>query len=405
MLPEALADLSDPDTFARGVPHDTFRALRRDAPAYFQKGKYYRGFWALTKYEDIVLASKDPARFSSARGSALLEDFGEDELSIIRLIMLNMDPPEHAKFRRLVNFGFTPLVVSFLEPRIRAVTQQILDKIAQRGECDFVTTVAAELPLQVICELMGIPQEERHSIFDWSNRLIGFDDPEFGTSQEDARAAAMEMWMYANDIAEKRKGHHDEHDLCSILLNAEVDGFRLSEAEFDSFFLMLAVAGNETTRNLISGGMLALMEHPEQRARLVADPSLVPSAVEEMLRWVTPVSCFKRTAACDIQLRGQTIRENDKLVLYYASANRDERVFTDPHTFDVGRAPNEHLAFGVGEHFCLGSSLARLEIRIMFTELLARFPDMQLAGPVNRLRSSFLNGIKHMPVRFTPEKG
>jgi cholest-4-en-3-one 26-monooxygenase len=187
-------------------------------------------------------------------------------------------------------------------------------------------------------------------------------------------------------------------------MNAEVDGFRLTEPEFDSFFLMLTVAGNETTRNLISGGMLALLEHPEQRARLLADPSLIPSAIEEMLRWVTPVTCFRRTAACDITLRGQTIRENDKIVLYYASANRDDSVFKDPDRFDVGRTPNEHLAFGVGEHFCLGTSLARLEIRIMFTELLNRFPDMELCGPVSRLRSSFLNGVKHMPVRFTPEK-
>jgi cholest-4-en-3-one 26-monooxygenase len=404
-MPEALADLSDPDTLARGVPHDTFRRLRKEAPVYFQEGKYYRGFWALTKYEDIVAASKDPARFSSARGSAQVEDFDEETLNIIRLMMLNMDPPEHAKFRRLVSKGFTPFVISFLEPRIRAVTIEILDKIAHKGEIDFVPAVAAELPLQVIAEFLGVPLEERHKLFDWSNRLIGFDDPEFGTSQEDAKEAAMQVWMYANELAEQRKGQRDEHDLCTILVNAEVDGFSLSEAEFDSFFLMLTVAGNETTRNLISGGMLALMEHPEQRARLIADPSLIPSGVEEMLRWVTPVNCFKRTATCEMELRGQKIRENDKVILFYSSANRDEAVFEDPDRFDVGRSPNDHVAFGVGEHFCLGSSLARLEIRIMFEELLRRLPDMELAGPVSRLRSSFLNGIKHMPVRFTPEKG
>ncbi len=322
----------------------------------------------------------------------------------MRLIMLNMDPPQHAKFRRLVNYGFTPLVTSFMEPRIRLVTTQILDKIAQRGEVDFVQTVAAELPLMVIAELLGIPLEDRHKIFDFSNRLIGFDNPEFGTSKEDAKVAAMEVWFYANTLAEQRKDKEGV-DLCSILMNAEVDGFRLTEAEFDAFFLMLIVAGNETTRNLISGGMLALIEHPEQRARLLADPSLMPSAVEEMLRWVTPVTCFRRTATCDTEMRGQKIREDDKVVLYYASANRDEAIFPDPDRFDIGRTPNEHLAFGVGEHFCLGSSLARLEIRILFTELLRRFPDMELAGPVARLRSNFLNGIKRMPVRFTPEKG
>jgi cholest-4-en-3-one 26-monooxygenase len=406
MLPEDLADLSDADTLARGVPHDTFRALRREAPVYFQKERSGgRGFWVVTQYSDIVVASKDPQRFSSARGGTNIEDFTEEDLSLIRLIMLNMDPPQHAKFRRLVNYGFTPLVISFLEPRIRLVTAQLLDKIARRGEADFVTSVAAELPLQVIAELLGIPMADRQQLFEWTNRLVGFSDPEFGSSIEGSKAAAMNVWMYANQLAEERKHQTDEHDLATILMNAEVDGFRLSEAEFDAFFLLLAVAGNETTRNLVSGGMFALMEHPEEHRRLLADPSLIPSGVEEMLRWVTPVVCFRRTATCDTVLHGQKIRENDKVVLYYASANRDESVFPEPDRFDVGRTPNEHLAFGVGEHFCLGSSLARLEIRILFTEILRRFPDMALAGPVSRLRSDFLNGIKHMPVRFTPEKG
>jgi cholest-4-en-3-one 26-monooxygenase len=404
MRREDLEDLGDADTYVRGVPYETFRWMRHESPVHFQEGRPgFRGFWAVTRYEDVATVSKDPMRFSSARGGTNLEDFEEEELNLLRLILLNMDPPQHAKFRRLVNYGFTPLVISFLEPRIRAVTTQILDKIAHRGECDFVPSVAAELPLHVIAELLGLPHEERHMLFDWTNRLIGFDDPEFDTSKEDARIAAMEMWMYANALAEKRRAV-EAHDFVSILLNAEVDGTRLTEAEFDAFFLVLAVAGNETTRNLVSGGMLALLQHPEQRARLVAEPALIPQAIEEMLRWVTPVTCFKRTATCDTVLGGQQIRENDKLVLYYASANRDESVFTDPHTFDITRSPNEHLAFGVGEHFCLGSSLARLEIRIMFTELLRRFPDMELAGPVSRLRSNFLNGIKHMPVRFSPEK-
>jgi cholest-4-en-3-one 26-monooxygenase len=403
MQPEELADLSDPDTYVRAVPHDTFRYLRQEAPVHFQKAKKGRGFWALTKYEDLVMACKDPMRFSSARGGTNIMDFEEQDLDLIRLIMLNMDPPQHGKFRRLVNYGFTPLVISFLEPRINLVTAQILDRIADRGEADFVQSVAAELPLMVIAELLGVPLEDRAQLFDFSNRLIGFDDPEFGTSTEDAKQAAMELWLYANTIAERRKGQ-EGHDLAAILMNAEVDGFRLTEAEFDAFFLMLVVAGNETTRNLISGGMHALFEHPDQYARLKADPSLLPSAVEEMLRWVTPVTCFRRTAAADIELHGKTIKENDKVVLYFASANRDETVFKDPDKFDIGRTPNEHIAFGVGEHFCLGSSLARLEIRIMFEEVLRRFPDMELAGPVRRLRSDFLNGIKHMPVRFTPEK-
>lgn len=405
MLPEDLADVSDADTYVRGVPHDTFRVLRRDAPVYFQKEKQGRGLWALTRYEDVAMACKDPGRFSSARGGTNNWDYDEDSLNLIRLIMLNMDPPQHGKFRRLVNQGFTPLVISFMEPRIRAVTTEILDKIAHKGEIDFVPAIAAELPLMVICELMGVALEDRHKIFDWSNRLAGFEDPEYGTSMEDARIAAMEVWLYANTLAEQRKGNTEGMDLVSILMNAEVDGNRLTEAEVDAFFMMILVAGNETTRNLISGGMLALFEHPEQLARLQAEPQMLPSAVEEMLRWVTPITCFRRTATCDIELRGQKIRENDKVVLFFASANRDEAAFKDPERFDIGRSPNEHLAFGIGEHFCLGHNLARLEIRIMFEELLRRFPDIRLSGPVSRLRSNFVNGIKHMPVRFTPEKG
>jgi cholest-4-en-3-one 26-monooxygenase len=405
-------DLQNPGSFVQSVPHDVFRFLRAEAPVArieermgsgFMKDQKGRGFWAVTQYQDVVTVSKDPGRFSSWRGGTNIEDFPEEDLSLIRLIMLNMDPPQHGKFRKLVSLGFTPRVISFLEPRIRMVTNQILDGIAKRGECDFVTSVAAELPLQVIAELIGIPMEDRHKVFDWSNRLIGFDDPDFATSPEDGKMAAMEVWMYANSLAEQRKDG-DGGDFVSILMNAEVDGERLSTEEFDSFFLVLAVAGNETTRNLISGGMQALIEHPEQRKRLIDDPSLIPSGVEEMLRWVSPVMNFRRTATRDTELHGQKIKENDKVVIYYSSANRDEAVFKSPEVFDVGRTPNEHLAFGVGEHFCLGSSLARLEIRVIFEELLRRFPDMELAGPVARLRSNFLNGIKRMPVKFTPEK-
>jgi cholest-4-en-3-one 26-monooxygenase len=213
----------------------------------------------------------------------------------------------------------------------------------------------------------------------------------------------MEMYMYANQLALERRDHPRD-DLVSVLMRGEVDGERLSEMEFDSFFLLLAVAGNETTRNLISGGMLALIEHPEQRARLLTDMSLMPTAVEEMLRWVSPVMHFRRTATRDTELRGQKIREGDKVVVFYPSANRDEEIFPNADRFDVGRTPNEHLAFGIGEHFCLGSNLARLEIRLIFEELLTRLPDMELAGRVHRLRSNFIGGIKRMPVRFTPER-
>jgi cholest-4-en-3-one 26-monooxygenase len=393
-------DIFDPDIYVAGLPHQAFRTLRNEAPVYFHPEPGGKGFWAVTKYADVVTISKDPGTFSSWKGGTNIPDYPRENLDVIRMLMVNMDPPQHTKFRRLTSTGFTPRMIARMEEYIRRAAVKIVDEVAPLGACDFVTKVAAELPLVVIADIMGIPQEDRHKVFDWSNRLIGFDDPEFQTSLEDATMAAAEMWGYANELAEGRKGKEGK-DLVTVLINAEIDGERLTEMEFDAFFLLLAVAGNETTRNLISGGMLALMEHPEQRQRLLADPSLLPTAVEEMLRWVTPVIHFRRTATKDTVLRGQQIKEGDKVVLYYTSANRDEEVFPDPHVFDVGRTPNEHLAFGIGQHSCLGLNLARLEIRVMFEEILKRMPDVQLAGNVRRLRSNFINGFKEIPVTFT----
>jgi cholest-4-en-3-one 26-monooxygenase len=316
------------------------------------------------------------------------------------MLMLNMDPPQHTKFRRLASTGFTPRMIVRMEESIRRAAKIIVDDVISSGGCDFVTKIAAELPLVVIADIMGVPQEDRHLVFDWSNRLIGFDDPEFQTSMDDATIAASEMWGYANELAEARKGKEGK-DLVTVLVNAEVDGEQLTEMEFDAFFLLLAVAGNETTRNLISGGMLALIEHPEQYARLRAEPAMLPSAVEEMLRWVTPVIHFRRTATRDTEIRGRAIKENDKVVLYYASANRDEEIFTNGGVFDIARTPNEHVAFGIGQHSCLGLNLARLEIRVIFEEILSRLPALELDGNVRRLRSNFINGIKQMPVKWS----
>jgi len=396
-------DLFNPDNWVPGVPHEAFKVLREKAPVFWQKITDDNGYWAVTRYEDVVTVSKDPATFSSYKGGTILKDLPEEDLNNTRTIMLNMDPPQHSKYRKLVSQGFTPRMTARLEPRIRSATSAILDEVAGRGECDFVRDIAAELPLIVIAELVGVPLEDRHKVFEWSNRLIGFDDPEFQNSEDQGKMAAMEMWMYANQLAEQRKSAPRD-DLVSMLMTGEVDGEKLTEMEFDSFFLLLAVAGNETTRNLISGGMLALIEHPSEWRKLLADPSLVPSAVEEMLRWVSPVSQFRRTATRDTEIRGVKIKEGDKVVVYYQSANRDEAIFKDPYKFDVTRSPNNHLAFGIGEHFCLGANLARLEIRVMFEELVRRLPDIELAGPVRRLRSNFINGVKEMPVRFSPTR-
>jgi cholest-4-en-3-one 26-monooxygenase len=395
-------DLADPDRFVDGVPHEAFALLRREAPVHRHPEKDGPGFWALTRHDDVVHVSKHPEVFSSSRGGTNIFDVPAPDLEITRSLLINMDPPQHVKFRRLVRAGFTPNRVKILLPRVRERAALLVDSLVEKGEGDFVREVAAELPLQVIAELMGIPDEDRVKIFDLSNKLIGFDDPEFQNTMEDGKQAAAEMWLYAHRLAVERKEGKGE-DLVSVLMRSEVDGHRITELEFNNFFLLLAVAGNETTRNLLSGAVHALIQHPDQWRRLQRDRSLLDTAVEEFLRWVTPVVHFRRTATRDVELRGQAIREGDKVVLFYPSANRDEWAFEDPDRFDVGRLDNPHLAFGIGEHFCMGSNLARMEIRVLFEELLRRVPEFELAGPVKRLRSAFINGIKSMPVRVVTD--
>jgi len=394
-------DLLNPDSFLAGPPHDAFRVLRKEAPIFWQTNPFGEGAWAISRYKDIWKVSLDQATFSSAKRSAILREWNEEEFQGTQGLLINMDPPRHTKYRRIVNLGFSPKIVNRLIPHIRDIANQIIDNIAERGTADFVADVAAELPLQVIVEMMGVPVEDRHRIFDWSNTMIGFDDPQYQTTPDTGKIAAAQVYMYAHELAEQRR-RQPKDDITSVLLQAEVDGDKLDEGDFNQFFLLLLVAGNETTRNTISGGMLALIEHPEQRARLLADPSLIASAVDEMVRWVSPVQVFVRTATRDVELNGIPIKENQRLTLWYGSANRDEEIFPDGHVFDVGRKPNDHLGFGIGPHFCLGANLARLEIQVMFEELLRRLPDIELAGPVERLRSYFISGIKSMPVRFTP---
>jgi cholest-4-en-3-one 26-monooxygenase len=395
-------ELFDPDAYADGVPHETFARLRREAPVYRHEQPGASPFWALTRYRDIVTVSRDWATYSSERRGALLGEPPEEVLATQRLMMLNMDPPRHSKLRALVNKGFTPRMIALLTEPVMRVCNELVDSVAERGRCDYVTEIAAELPLQVIAELLGIPLEDRHQVFEWSNTMVGSQDPEWRGTAEDAQAAAMSMYAYANGLVEQRRDSPRE-DLVSVLMQAEVDGERLTEMEFDLFFLLLAVAGNETTRNLISGGMLALIQHPDERRRLQDDRSLLDTAVEELLRWVTPVMQFQRTAQRDTEVAGVRIAQGERVGLFYVSANRDETVFDDPMRFDVGRSPNEHLTFGAGgPHFCLGNNLARLEIRTMFDVLLDRLPDIELDGPPRKLRSNFLNGLKSMPVGFTP---
>ena len=389
-------DLFDLEHFADGPPHDIFRELRDEAPVCFLPEPDGPGYWALTRHADVVAASRDPATFGSAPRVFIKDP--EDAVADDKLL-INLDAPRHTKLRKIVNRGFTPRQVAVLEPRVREVVRGLLDTAAANGQFDLVADVSVELPLQVIAELVGVPYEDRHRVFALTEIMMSIGDPEMGNTEADAREAMTEMFAYADGLAQERLRAPGD-DLLSLILSADVDGEALTPLDTDFFFMLLMNAGSETTRNLITGGMLALFEHPAQRARLQSDLELLPTAIEEMLRWVTPVMHFRRTARTDVEVGGETIREGDKVVLWYTSADRDDRAFDRASEFDVGRTPNEHVAFGAGgPHFCLGASLARLEARVMFEELLTRLPDLAPDGPVRRLQSNFINGIKALPVR------
>jgi cholest-4-en-3-one 26-monooxygenase len=399
-------DLVDQDTYARGgVPYDQFRWLRAHQPVYWHHGDRVRGwpgFWAVTGHEDVVHVSRHPELYSSYLRLSLFDEPPAEDLSAQRMMMLNQDPPEHTRRRSLVNKGFTPRTIGALKEHIGEICEDLLDQVIAKGtgRADFVTDIAAQLPLYVICELIGAPPEDRDKIFRWSNLLIGYDDPDLRRSPEEGMDAAAQLYAYANELAARRR-EDPRDDIVTRLLQPDENGEELSVHEFDVFVLMLAVAGNETTRNAASGGMLAFFEHPGQWARLVADPALAATAADEIVRWVSPVNMFRRTATQDTVLNGQKIAEGDKVVVFYASANRDEAVFDRPDVFDIAREPNPHIGFGGGgPHFCLGAHLARLELSVLFETLSRRMPNIELAGNLRRLRSNFINGIKEMPVRF-----
>jgi cholest-4-en-3-one 26-monooxygenase len=401
-------DVYSPDVWAEGPPYDMFKWMRARQPLYWHAEPNGRGYWAVTKYKDIVQISRDPMTFSSQVGATFIHDYKDnDTLTAMQQMMVNMDPPQHAKFRNIVRHGFVPKMVTALEPGIRRRVHYILDSIAGSDGCDFLTQVAGGLPLEVIAEMLGVPEQDRAMVFDWSNRMVPFvngDDPEqVSEAMDDARGVAMQMLIYAGELAQSRFENPGD-DVVSVLMRAATEGEQLTAMEMASFFMLLWIAGNETTRTMICGGMLALLQHPEEKAKLIAHPELLPNAVEEMLRWVSPIIYFRRTAMRDVELRGQKVREGDKLALYYGSGNRDEEQFPHADRFDITRTPNDHLAFGIGEHMCLGGSLARLELRIMFEELLRRYPEMELDGPVRRVRSNFVNGITEMRVRYRSER-
>jgi len=378
-------------TFYAGDPEPAYAWLRANAPAYRDAAT---GVWGLARYDDIIYASRHPEIFSSAQGS---RPNTPSDTS-----MINQDDPRHTWQRKLVNKGFTPRRIAEHEAHIRAIATSLIDAVAPRGHCDFVKDLAAPLPMILIAELLGVRTDDRDLLQHWSDELIkGADGTENVTPA--VLAAFSEFVTYQREIIRDRHARPQD-DLMSILVRAEIDGQRFTDDEIISESLLLLVGGNETTRNVISGAMEALIRHPDQRAVLRNDPAKLPVAVEEFLRWVTPILNMRRTATRDVELHGETIRAGDQVLLMYGSANRDERVFTAPERFDVQRDPNPHVAFGFGPHFCLGASLARLEIRVMFEELLRRLPDIELApaAQVRRTPSSFIRGIQSMPVDFTP---
>lgn len=390
------ADLCDRGLFADGPPYELFRDLREREPVAFFAEPDGPGFWGVFRYEDVVDVSRHPQRFASSP-SVFIAD--PEDATVNQELLINQDPPRHTKLRKLVNRGFTPRQISALEPHVRAIVVELLDHAAGMGTFDLVHDLAVELPLQVIAEMVGVPRAERHQVFAWTERMMSNDDNDQDAMHADAQAAIGEMFAYADGLIAGRVGG-DGTDLLSVLLRADVDGEALTQFEVDVFFMLLMNAGSETTRNLITGGTLALFEHPDQRALLAANPELLPGAIEEMLRWVTPVMHFRRTAQTDLEIAGRPVAAGDKVVMWYTSANRDEAQFPAADTFDVTRTPNEHVAFGAGgPHFCLGASLARLEARILFEEMLARLPTLEQAGDPVRLKSNFINGIKSLPVR------
>jgi cholest-4-en-3-one 26-monooxygenase len=400
-------DIIGPDTYATGgYPHEAWALLRREAPVYWWDRGIELGFWAITKHADVISISKQPRKFRNGpRLAAFPEGLPPEEQSRVARHLLNMDPPEHARYRKLASGWFTPRAIGRLESEIDALARELLDGIANDGEtceADFVDQFTAPLTLSVLADMLGVPREDWRLLFEWTNRIAGAADPEYQQGRapgETAASARIALFEYFAKLAEERRARPSQ-DITSVLANAELDGGPLPVRELLSFYLLLVVAGNETTRNAASGGLLALIENPDQLEKLRRDPTLVDRAVEETVRWTSPVIQFCRTPTEDVEIRGQKIRAGESLCLFYPSANRDEEVFERPNEFLVDRHPNPHLGFGIGEHFCLGANLARLELRVIYRNLIPRLQEIELAGPFERVRSSFLGGVKRMPIRY-----
>lgn len=405
-------DLADLDRFTAGFPHRVFDELRREAPVWWHPPTAHtpggEGFWVLSRYADIVAAAADGVTFSSETGGdregggTTLEDMPM-EFAVGALLNM-MDDPRHAQFRRLLTPSTTPRALRAIEDDLRRRSAEIVDAAIAKGECDFLIDVAAELPLQAVAELAGVPQADRHELMTWANVTLDYEEREIGEFSERVAQAQAQMFTYGSNLLVRKRSEPPTTDLLSIITHALINDEPLSENEQRLFLSLIVAAGSETTRNSIAIGMSALSERPETWERLRHDRDLVPAAVEEILRWASTTPYNRRTATRDVEMHGQQIKAGDKVTLWWASANRDEDVFEDPYTFDIERNPNSHLAFGRGVHFCLGASLARMEMRAMFDVLLDRVESVTLTGPIEYVRSNKHSGVRHMPVSIEPRR-
>ncbi|MGO9511721.1 MAG: cytochrome P450 [Mycobacterium sp.] len=390
------AAVLDPDTFVAGAPFDGLARLRANSPVHPVQLTGLPRAWLLTRHADVRLVSRDTDTFTSSKGNTLVEV----EASPTSAMLPGIDPPRHVHYRKLINQGFTVRNVQRLESRMRTVARDIVANIVAKGEFDAVPDISAEMSLQVIADVLGVPAEDRMAVFKWSNAIgsLGIEDPDYAPTPQALGQAAAEMFTYCGELVAHRRKHGLTDDILSALLAAEVDGEKLNRDQLNEFFLLLAIAGNETTRNTLSHGILALSQHPEQQALLARDAQAIKPAVEELLRWATPVMHFRRTVTRDVEIRGQRIPAGDWVLMHYLSANRDEEVFERADEFDATRTDSGHAAFGGGGvHFCLGAQLARLELRVMLEELYPNVPGLTVTGPPDRLRSSFFHGIKRLP--------
>ena len=402
-----ICELDKWETFINGQPFDIFKRLREEAPIYWHEESldFEPGFWALSKHEDIVRVSKDPMTFSSAVGGHLMT-MGDPEVvdpsAVAAIIgnMIGMDPPDHQIYRKMVAPSFTPKAIRTLEGDMRLKIRELLENVEDKGEFNFVTEISEQLPLWVLCEMMGIPESERPKIRDLVNNLTDASIQQDPNNAFQIWVNYMELFKMGRDMIEERRKNPTD-DLMSVVANTKIEGGELPPELLDGFFLLMVIAGNETTRNTLTGGLMALTDNPEEREKLLKDPSLISNATDEMLRWVTSVIYFRRTATKDTNIRGQDIKAGDKVVMWYGSANRDEDIFKDGHLFRVEREnAKKHLAFGAGEHLCLGNRLGHMQIRVLFEELLDRFPNIHSISDPVRIPSNFLAGISELKVRI-----